>query len=147
LAQEAYLAGLLHDIGKLLIITALDEASACSDFGLTLSDQLVDEVISAMHIEQGVQLVTEWNLPEKFAQVIDDHHDDEVDTQDIVVSLVKLANNGCRKTGLGMSKDPELVLPTTAEAQFLGIDEITLAEYEIMLEDQFLEQTGQTQNA
>jgi hypothetical protein len=29
-------------------------------------------------------------------------------------------------------------LPTTAEAQFLRIDEISLAEFEIMLEDQFI---------
>lgn len=145
LAEEAYLAGLLHDIGKLLILTALDEVSTCSDFGLTLSDQLIEEVIDTMHVEQGKRLISDWNLPENFAKVVDDHHDEELNTQDIVVSLVKLANNGCRKTGLGLNEDPELVLPTTAEAQFLGIDEIALAEYEIMLEDQFLNQVGQTE--
>jgi hypothetical protein len=49
-----------------------------------------------------------------------------------------LANLGCRKLGLGLENSPELVLPTTAEAQFLGVDEISLAEFEIALEDQFL---------
>jgi hypothetical protein len=38
---------------------------------------------------------------------------------------------------LGWEADPDLVLPTTAEALFLGIDEIALAEFEIMLEDRF----------
>jgi hypothetical protein len=33
--------------------------------------------------------------------------------------------------------DADLVLPTTGEAQYLSIDEIVLAEYEIMLEDKF----------
>ncbi len=58
--------------------------------------------------------------------------------------MVKLANKGCRKVGLGLEHHPELVLPTTGEAQFLGIDEIALAEYEIMLEDKFL--NGQTKS-
>mgnify|MGYP001821563813 CR=1 FL=1 len=38
---------------------------------------------------------------------------------------------------LGLDKNPDMALPTTAEAQFLGIDEIALAEFEIMLEDRF----------
>ena len=68
-----------------------------------------------------------------------DHHDDVLETQNIMVALVKLANKGCRKVGLGLEKTPDLVLPTTGEAQFLGIDEIALAEFEIMLEDQSLD--------
>ncbi|MDH3998166.1 MAG: hypothetical protein OET90_04940, partial [Desulfuromonadales bacterium] len=59
-------------------------------------------------------------------------------TQDIIVALVRLANKACSKIGLGLTVQPELILPTTAEAQFLGVNEIVLAELEIMLEDQFL---------
>jgi hypothetical protein len=54
-----------------------------------------------------------------------------------VVTLVRLTNLGCHKVGLGWKSDPDLILPTTAEAQCLDIDEITLAEYEIMLEDRY----------
>jgi hypothetical protein len=54
-----------------------------------------------------------------------------------MVILVKLANNGCHKLGLGLTERPDIILPTTGEAQFLGIDEIALAEFEIMLEDRF----------
>ena len=70
--------------------------------------------------------------------MVADHHAEELDTQNIVTALVKLANKGCRKAGLGLVQNPDLVLPTTGEAQFLGIDEIALAEFEIMLEDKFL---------
>ena len=59
------------------------------------------------------------------------------------MALVKLANKGCWKVGLGWKTGPDLVLPTTAEAQFLGINEIALAEYEIMLEDHFGLAAGQ----
>jgi len=137
LADQAYLAGLLHDIGKQFLLAALEEMTSCDDFGMTLSDQLVQEVITTMHVEQGLRLFEEWNLPEVFKEVVSDHHDEELDTQNIVVALVKLANKGCRKAGLGLVRHPDIVLPTTGEAQFLGINEIVLAEFEIMLEDQF----------
>ncbi len=138
IADQAYLAGLLHDIGKQFLLAALEEIASCGDFDITLSEQLVLEVLATMHVEQGLRLFEEWNLPEAYQEVVADHHAEELDTQNIVVALVRLANNGCHKLGLGLTKQPDIVLPTTGEAQFLGIDEIALAEFEIMLEDQFL---------
>ncbi len=138
LADQAYLAGLLHDVGKQFLLAALEEVTSCGEFGMTFSDQLIQEVIATMHVEQGLRLFEEWNLPEVYKEVVADHHAEELDTQNIVTALVKLANKGCRKAGLGLVQNPDLVLPTTGEAQFLGIDEIALAEFEIMLEDKFL---------
>lgn len=138
LADQAYLAGLLHDVGKQFLLAALEEIACSGEFGMTISKQLITEVISTMHVEQGMRLFEEWNLPEVYKEVVTDHHDKEIDTQNIMIALVRLANLGCRKLGLGLEKQPELVLPTTAEAQFLGINEISLAEFEIRLEDQFL---------
>lgn len=138
ISEQAYLAGLLHDIGKQFLLAALQEITSDSEFAMTLSGQLVQEVISTMHAEQGLRLFDEWNLPEVYREVVASHHGEELDTQNILVALVKLANKGCRKVGLGLTMQPDIVLPTTAEAQFLGIHEIVLAEFEIMLEDQFL---------
>ncbi len=138
LEDQAYLAGLLHDVGKQFLLAAMEEISCGSEFSMTLSNQLIREVISTMHVEQGMRLFEEWKLPEAYKEVVTSHHDEELDTQNIIVALVRLSNLGCRKLGLGLEKNPEIVLPTTAEAQFLGIDEIALAEFEIMLEDQYL---------
>jgi len=137
LADQAYLAGMLHDIGKQFLLAAMDEVANCGEFPIALSEQLIQEVIATMHVEQGLRLFEEWNLAEAYREVVAAHHDEDLDTQNIVVALVKLANKGCRKVGLGLEQVPDLVLPTTAEAQFLGIDEIALAEFEIMLEDKF----------
>ncbi len=142
LADQAYLAGLLHDVGKQFLLAALEEIAVSGQFSMRLSSQLINEVITTMHVEQGIRLFEEWNLPEIYKEVVTEHHDIELDTQNIAVALVRLANLGCRKLGLGLEKSPELVLPTTAEAQFLGIDEISLAEFEIALEDQFLAGTS-----
>ena len=139
IADQAYLAGLLHDIGKQFLLAVLQDVASGGEFGMTLSESLVEEVISTMHVEQGLQLFEKWNLAEVYREVVADHHDEELDTQNILVVLVKLANKGCRKVGLGLAVHPDIVLPTTAEAQFLGIDEFVLAEFEIMLEDTFLD--------
>ncbi len=138
IADQAYLAGLLHDIGKQFLLAALEEIASCGEFGITLSRQLVQEVLTTMHVEQGLRLFEDWNLPGVYKEAVADHHVEELDTQNTMVALVKLANKGCRKLGLGLTKQPDIVLPTTGEAQFLGIDEIALAEFEIMLEDRFL---------
>lgn len=138
LADQAYLAGLLHDIGKQFLLAALEEIRRCDEPGMIFPGQLIQEVLASMHVEQGLRLFEEWNLPELYKEVVANHHDEALDRQNIIVTLVKLANMGCRKLGLGLTKQPDLVLPTSGEAQFLGIDEIALAELEIMLEDHFL---------
>jgi putative nucleotidyltransferase with HDIG domain len=138
LAEQAFLAGLLHDIGKQYLLALLEEIASCGDYNIPISDQLVMEVVATKHVELGLRMFEDWSLPETYREVVAEHHDDDWDRKNIVVALVKLANKGCRKVGLGLEHNPDLVLPTTGEAQFLGIDEIALAEYEVMLEDKFL---------
>ena len=96
------------------------------------------DAIARQLIEQGRPLFEKWNLPEVYQEVVTEHHDEELDTQNIVVALVRLAHLGCRKLGLGLGKYPEIVLPTTAEAEILRSEEISLVEFEIRLEDQCL---------
>ncbi|PLX73776.1 MAG: hypothetical protein C0614_12530 [Desulfuromonas sp.] len=138
IGDQAYLAGLLHDIGKLFMLAALQQISRDDIDSVNLSPQIVSEVIEAMHTGQGQRLVTDWNLPEFIGEVVSDHHDQAEMAQNMTLALVNLANKGCHKIGLGLLHLPDMVLPTTAEAQFLGVDEIALAEFEIMLEDRFL---------
>ena len=136
IADQAYFAGLLHNIGKLVLLSAMQ--TVASDDNLELPESLVLEVISTTHVEQGLRLFDQWHLPEVYRTVVSEYHTEEPDTRNIIVALVKLANKGCHKIGLGLEKNPDIVLPTTGEAQFLGIDEIAMAEFEIMLEDRFL---------
>ena len=137
LADQAHLAGLLHDIGKLFLFTALESIVDSGEAGITLGNQLIEEVLESMHVEIGVKMAAAWNLPGSYVAVIGRHHEPELDSQEVVIALVRLANQVAHKLGLGGKSAPDLILPTTAEAQFLGIDEIALAECEIMLEDRF----------
>jgi len=135
LAKQAHLAGLLHDLGKFSLLAGLERLAADEDIAVLLVPQLIETILASRHVEAGLRLHTDWGLPEFFAPAMASHHDKGEEGRELLTLLVSLANHGCHKLGLGWDCDPGLILPTTAEAQFLGLDEIALAEFEIMLED------------
>jgi putative nucleotidyltransferase with HDIG domain len=135
LAQEAFLAGLLHDIGKLFLLKVIEEISSSGQYQVTFSPALISEVLVSMHVEQGFQLMQKWNLPEAYCEVARDHHAEEWARGNTLLAVVRLVNKACHKLGIGLIHEPDLVLFTTPEVQILGLKEIVLAELEIVLED------------
>jgi HD-like signal output (HDOD) protein len=135
LAQEAFIAGLLHDIGSLLILKVLEGILLSDPDGKGVSRELATEIMTAMHTDSGYALMQKWNLPELYCTIVRDHHKEQSDTVNVLLSLVRLVDNTCRKLGLGCAPDPGLMLAATFEAQGMGIKEIMLAELEIMIED------------
>jgi HD-like signal output (HDOD) protein len=135
LAHEAFFAGLLHDVGKLFILTVIDDLKHSDKLAIQPSNALLLEAMDSLHASHGYSLMVHWNLPENYANIVRDHHNPEFDSRDMLQNLVRMANNACLKLGIGMVKDPDLVLATTAEAESLQISEVDLAQMEIMLED------------
>ena len=135
LAQEAFIAGLIHDIGSLLILKVLEGLLLADPGGKTISRELTTEIMVAMHTDSGYSLLQKWNLPELYCTVVRDHHNEQSDTNNVLLSMVRLVDNTCKRLGLGCTPEPNLMLAATFEAQGLGIKEIMLAELEIMIED------------
>ena len=136
LAQEAFIAGLLHDIGSLLILKVVEGIQLSESGTKALSRELTTEIMGAMHADTGYELMLKWNLPELYCIIVRDHHKEQSDTSNVLLSMVRLVDETCRKLGLaGTAPEPSLMLAATFEAQGLGIKEIMLAELEIMIED------------
>jgi len=74
-------------------------------------------------------------MPEVYCEVVAGHQGDTWDHGNALLAMVRLANQTCRKMGIGMHSDPNLMLFAGAEAQMLGLKEIALAELEIVVED------------
>ncbi len=140
-AEEAFLAGLLHDIGELFLLKVLDALAQEGDRALLLTDALVGEVLEAMHQEIGYRLMVQWELPEIYARVARLHHDQEFDEGDVLLVITRLLDLVCKKVGVGQTADPAIVLAATPEAQVLGVKEIKLAQLEVLLEDALAEAT------
>jgi HD-like signal output (HDOD) protein len=135
LAQEAFIAGLLHDIGNLLILRVMEGIVRTEPQGKGVSGELMTEIMTAMHTDSGFQLMQKWNLPDLYCNIVRDHHKDQSDATNILLSMVRLVDNTCRKLGVGCAPEPTLMLAATFEAQAMGIKEIMIAELEIMIED------------
>jgi putative nucleotidyltransferase with HDIG domain len=135
LAQEAFLGGLLHDIGKLFLLKLLEDIHASDKYDVTLSKALVTEVLKSMHAEQGYTLLQKWNIPDLYCHIVRDHQKEAYNTSDVLLSMVRVVNLTCKKLGIGMQHDPSIILEATPEALHLGVSDLLLAELEIAIED------------
>jgi HD-like signal output (HDOD) protein len=135
-ADHAFMAGLLHNIGQLVILRVIDELSSKNQLGSQFPETLLNEVLdSNMHNAQGYVLMKRWNLPDEYCIVARDHHKEPYDNDNMLLVIVRLADQACEKLGIGLRSDPNIALAATPEAQTLGLGEIALAEVEILLED------------
>jgi hypothetical protein len=94
----------------------------------------LDEILQTAHCELGYRLLLRWHVPEIYCQIARDHHAIDL-SGDLPLTIVRLANEGSRKLGLGLDPDPSLILSATPEASLLKVSEILLAELEVMIED------------
>ena len=135
LAHEALLAGLLHDVGKLFLLTVIEDIKLSGENDIKLSDELVNEVMNSLHAEQGYLLLKTWNIPDEYCLIAREHHAEEFDSDDDLLVIVRLVDQACNKIGIGFKEDPSIALAATPEANLLGLSEVALAELEIKLED------------
>ncbi len=134
LADEGFLAGLFHDIGKLLLLRVF-ETIRSEDKEIALSEPFILEILDSMHVAQGYTLMNEWSIPRIYCDVAKHHHDEEFDSSDSLLMAVRLVDQVCAKTGLSLRPDPTLVMANTPEAHAMSVKEIVLAELEIVIED------------
>jgi len=135
LCHEAFIAGLLHEVGKLFLITTIDAIRTSGRIASQPSPELISELMDSMHTKYGHSLLKNWNLPEVYCDIALKHHEEECGDDNILLLLVRLGNYACKKMGIGLHDDPSLLLAATPEAHYLGLSELVLAELEIKLED------------
>jgi putative nucleotidyltransferase with HDIG domain len=131
---EAFLAGMVHDIGKLLVVRVMDDLRVARP-ELKPAPALMDELLTSLHAKYGASLARQWNLPESYARVIEHHHDPEPADGDTLLILVRLVDLAANALGFGVGKKPATQIAGTHEAQVLRLDDIVLAELEVHVED------------
>ncbi len=134
LADDAFLAGLLHDLGSLVVLKANDEIMN-GEIAAEMTSDVIKEVIESLHTEYGHRVMAAWELPAQYYEVARDHHLEDSNSSNQLLHIVRLVDAVCRKVGIGMTHEPELALEGLPEVKHLGVKDVYLAELEIELED------------
>jgi len=136
LENEAFIGGLLHDMGKLLLVKVLDDILQSDSQQPNLPENLILEILESAHTVQGYTLAKKWALPEKYCEIIRDHHQSDMSKASNLLNIICLANKACTQLGIGLNKDSSIILAATEEAFTMNASDMQLAQLSIMLEDQ-----------
>lgn len=122
--DEAFLVGLLHDLGKLVILKlAFDQARS----GLPVPQPELDGLIEQEHAAIGGAVLQRWQLPDEISVPVTFHHLPEVaPSHGRAAAVAAVANKLSHRYGFGYEPDPELDVLADPIAISLGIDEAWL---------------------
>ncbi len=135
LLPRAFISGLLHDMGQLYLLTAIEKLLMSSTETFKPPPQLIEKIVDNLHTALGYNLLTKWNLPEAYRIIARDHHREDFDTADTMLVIVRLSDAVSHKMERNDPKENLSEIASSVEADVLGISEIGLAELEIALED------------
>jgi putative nucleotidyltransferase with HDIG domain len=138
LQQEAFVGGLLHDVGKSFLMTVIEKIKLKGGLGLPLEEEIIGQVLKVLHTENGYSLLNKWHLPEEYCSVARNHHREEIDPNDELLVMVRLANLACHKMEIGLMVDPSLILETRPEVTWLAFSEEAITALQAKVEEAVL---------
>ena len=103
-SEEVYVAGLLHDVGKLVI----NEFLPAGD-GKHVSRRMEIEAVGLDHSELAEYILRQWNLPESITACVRYHHDYKQAGEWVsAAAILSLAEGICGHWGLGHKHSVDL---------------------------------------
>ena len=125
--EEAFTAGLLHDMGKVVLGTFVEvddepikEIVALDKLSFNEAEQMV---LGIDHAEVAAELLTTWNLPEEVVAAARWHHQPHLADEQYhrIVDLIHVADILCMNFGFGVGVDGLQYRLDEAASQRLGL--------------------------
>jgi putative nucleotidyltransferase with HDIG domain len=100
--EHAFLAGLMHDIGKPLLIETIERLDKQLGADVPVSDDFLDEIMRDFHAPVGGLMAKAWRFsPVLFAAIRYHHRFEEAEGGEELALIVNVANDLARALGLG----------------------------------------------
>lgn len=133
-AAEAFSTGLLHDIGKMVLLCHFPEEhrAVCAhpDYGRIADSRVEMDVLGVDHAEIGSCLAERWNLPAELAAALCHHHDLTVVDEGhlALVRMIHVSDFLAHAGAESRSQNPNLPDLDMEEAAFVGLTSENLAD-------------------
>lgn len=125
--DQAMLAGLVHDIGTLPILSRAEDYPELLD-----DEETLDRIINTVHTTIGAEILRKWNFPEELILVAEEHEDLTRDSKNgpdyvdvvIVANLQSVIDSKHRHTEVDWSTVPAFAkLGLQADVSVVDMDE------------------------
>ncbi|MDH5542547.1 MAG: HDOD domain-containing protein [Nitrospinota bacterium] len=132
--EEYFIAGLLHDIGKIIFVQHFPDAYAKildpENRKGELRSQLEIEEFGLSHAELGSLMAKKWRLPDLLSDTIAGHHKLALsgDSYDRIKAAVHIADYVCNEMKLGIENNVEMEDLDTRAYEVLGKNEEEIRE-------------------
>jgi putative nucleotidyltransferase with HDIG domain len=138
--EEAFIAGLLHDIGKAVLNQAIPRkygkiVEQVYNEGRTFAD-VETEILAFDHSQIGALIAQKWNFSWDMVETIAFHHSVEAQsTGGSLSAILAVSNELCKRLGIGLQRSADATpLSSNWGAQVLSLDETACAEIRRVLE-------------
>jgi HD-like signal output (HDOD) protein len=119
---DAFLAGLLHGIGRLIVLRALDHLAQV-DKDLVLTPSAIDELAEALQYEMGYSTLRNWNFDDDICEAAHAMSPDLAASTEPIIRIVQAADLIVQKLGMHPLPDPDLDLLGQGAIQSFEISE------------------------
>ena len=134
-----FLAGLIHDVGKVMLLELVTKPRSSLMRDLQENPQLLTEVLENLHPLLGLIICQEWNLPPAFRAAVYFHHNPAIcPVKDWMqaIHITALGNTLAKVEGYGMQEGrTETFLASNPSSIALGLSDIKLATLRVDLSD------------
>jgi HD-like signal output (HDOD) protein len=142
--DEAFLAGLIHDIGSVFIIDSLVQMAKRDNRVANLPEEIFRELLQVLHENAGARLLENWKFNKAICEAVRFHHNPQDAAEGEKLAWILAACDlVVAKMGLdGSTPNAEMSLTSLPPMQALNLGDLEIAKLQVDLEEHTQEMLG-----